>query len=242
MIPPETRYRIYKLRHPREFQELRKVVYPSPKGDFSLRSFDRLECIFVHVTKSAGTSVAKALFGELPYHYTAWQYRVIYGRRTFQRYFKFAFVRNPWDRLHSAYSYLASGGWNEQDRLWFQKNLGDLPDFNSFVMDWLAPERLQSHPHFWPQVEFLCDRRGRVLVDFLGYFETLRSDFNHVAHKLGGVGQLAHENPSGKPDYREVYTAEAREKVGRVYASDVCRFGYEFGGVRKRDPLAGGIE
>ncbi len=233
LVSPEARYWVYKLRNPQEFRRLREVVHPSPKGDFSLRSFDRLHCIFVHVTKAAGTAVAKTLFGELPYHYTAWQYRVIYGRRTFRRYFKFAFVRNPWDRLHSAYSFLASGGWNESDARWYEENLGHLSDFNSFVMDWLAPDRLHAHVHFWPQRDFLCDHRGRLLVDFLGHFETLHADFDHVARELGLTRSLARENASGKRDYRGVYTLEAREKVARLYAFDIRQFGYDFDGVRE---------
>lgn len=116
LIPYEYRYWFYKFRHAKDFWELRQKVNPSPKGDFSLRSFDHYRYLFIHITKTAGTSVAISLFGELPYHYTAVQYRVIYGRKTFNRYFKFAFVRNPWDRLYSAYSFLKNGGWNNEDR------------------------------------------------------------------------------------------------------------------------------
>lgn len=240
LLPDETRYWLYKLRNQHAFDELRTVVYPSPKGDFSLRGFDRLECIFVHVTKTAGTAVAKTLLGELPYHYTAWQYRVIYGRRTFDDYFKFAFVRNPWDRLHSAYAYLRGGGWNEDDRQWFSRNLSGIDDFNAFVLEWLEPERLRSHVHLWPQVDFLFDRRGECLLDCLGYFESLEEDFQRVCARLGVERELRHENPSNKPDYREVYSPDAIERVGHLYADDVRRFGYTFEGLARRKSVADG--
>ena len=241
LFSEESRYWLYKVRHLREFQKLRTTVYQSPKGDFSLRSFDLHCCLFIHIPKSAGTSVAKSLFGELPYHYTATQYRVIFGRRTFNRYFKFAFVRNPWDRLYSAYSYLKDGGWNDEDRSWYMENLGGMPDFNKFVMDWLMPERLHSHLHLMPQTNFICDRRGGVLLDFMGYFETIREDFATVAKHLKMKKQLAHVNTSKRLDYRDIYTPAAIEKVKSLYRKDIENFGYTFDGIDSRKAIRHGM-
>ena len=133
IVPYETRFWLYKLRHPAHFRELRTAVYPSAKGDFSLRPFDEHQSIFVHITKSAGTSVSRSLFGYMPYHRTAIDYRVIYGRKIFEKYFKFAFVRNPWDRLYSAFRYLKAGGWDEKDKVWAENNIAAYEDFTSFV-------------------------------------------------------------------------------------------------------------
>ena len=234
LVPEEYRFWIYKLRHLREFQKLRTIVYQSPKGNFSLRSFDLHSCVFIHIPKSAGTSVAKSLFGELPYHYTATQLRVIFGTRTFKRYFKFAFVRNPWDRLYSAYSYLKGGGWNDQDLSWYIENLADIPDFNSFVMDWLTSKRLQSHIHLKPQSDFICDRHGIALLDFLGYFESIREDFASITEQLGMEKQLAHVNSSKRKNYRDVYSPDAIEKVRELYENDIVQFGYDFDRVTER--------
>ena len=234
LLPYETRYFLYKLRHPAEFKQLRKRVFPSAKGDFSLRNFDEKRCIFIHIPKSAGTSVAKSLFGELPYHYTAIQYRVIYGRRTYNQYFKFAFVRNPWDRLYSGYSYLKNGGWNEDDRNWYIENLSHLGDFNEFVIDWLTPQRLNSHMHFRLQADFVCDRKQRPIIDYLGYFETLPGDFGHIAHKMGLAVKLAHVNASKRKGYRDIYTPESIDKVKELYADDIELFGYNFEGIKRR--------
>lgn len=233
-VPYEIRYWLYKLRHWNEVDGLRHRVFPSPKGDFSLRAFDRNQCIFIHITKSAGTSASKSLFNELTYHYTAIQYRVIFGRRRFNRYFKFAFVRNPWDRLYSAYCYLKGGGWNDQDKGWFNKRLGTTPDFESFVLEWLSPERLSSHLHLRPQIYFICDRRGHPLLDFVGYFETLPEDFEHVTQQLGIDASLSHVNASQRGDYRDAYSPEAIEKVRQLYAEDIANFGYDFDGLRTR--------
>lgn len=234
LIPYELRYWFYKIRHSKDFQSLRSAVFPSPKGDFSLRPFDCHQCLFIHITKAAGTSVAKSLFSYLPYHYTAVEYRVIFGRRAFNKYFKFAFVRNPWDRLLSAYSYLRDGGWNEQDRRWYDENISHLRDFNSFVIEWLDSNRLQSHLHLRPQSEFICDSRQRPLIDYLGYFESLPEDFAHIARVLNIEARLGHVNTSKRNDYRDIYSPEAIEKVYSVYRRDIENFGYDFACLKSR--------
>lgn len=228
LLPYEWRYWLYKLRNPGEFSQLRKVVNPSPKGDFSLRSFDQNKCIFVHITKTAGTSVALSLFGELPYHYTAQQYRVIYGRKSFNDYYKFAFVRNPWDRLYSAFSYLKAGGWNEQDKKWAAQNLADIADFNTFVLQWFSPEKLYSHIHFWPQSDFICDRQGRPIIDDLYFFESIKHDYDIIREKISTGSELGHKNAVSKKSYSDIYTPEAIEKVRAIYHQDIKNFSYDF--------------
>jgi hypothetical protein len=234
LVPYETRFYLYKLRNSDEFDRLRTEIIHHPRADFSIRSFDRLKCVFVHSTKSAGTSIALSLFGELPYHYTAQQYRVIFGRRDFGNYFKFGFVRNPWDRLYSAYSYLSGGGWDDHDKIWRDINLGQIADFEEFVLDWLTPERLYSHIHFWPQTRFLCDRSDRILLDHLGYFETLKSDYEVIRERIGAGAALQHTNQSPRTSYKDVYTPRLISKVYHLYARDICIFGYRFDEIKKK--------
>ncbi|MDM7859634.1 sulfotransferase family 2 domain-containing protein [Alteromonas sp. ASW11-36] len=234
IIPEEWRYWLYKWRNPEEIADLRTRVNPSPKGNFALRPFDEKQAIFVHITKTAGTSVALALFNALPYHYRAWQYRVIFGRKTFAQYYKFAFVRNPWDRLYSAFSYLKGGGWDDNDKKWAAENLADINDFNDFVMNWLTPERLHAHLHFWPQSEFICNAKDKPLIDYLAYFETINDDFNHIAKRIKTDVQLTHTNASKRAGYQSVYSDEAIAKVAELYARDIHNFGYSFDGVERK--------
>lgn len=42
--------------------------------------------------------------------------QLIFSQREFEDYFKFTFVRNPWDRLLSAFLFLKKGGANKVDR------------------------------------------------------------------------------------------------------------------------------
>ena len=237
LLSYETRLWLYKLRHKKEYEQLRSVIYPSAKGDFSIKPFDDNQCIFIHITKSAGTSVAKSVFGYLPYHYTAIDYRVIYGRKTFKRYFKFAFVRNPWDRLYSAYRYLKAGGWNDTDKAWAKDNLSQYNSFNDFVKQWLTKSNIKKHRHFWPQSQFICDNRNNLLIDYLAYFETINDDYNLIRNKIGIGSDIAHHNSNPGNDYRDVYDDESRDIVEKVYATDIALLGYDFYGIKERKTL-----
>ena len=234
LLPYEGRSWLHKLLHKKGYQKLRTVVHPSPKGDFSLKPYDEHQCIFVHITKTAGTSVAKSLFSYLPYHYTATDYRIIYGRQTFDQYFKFAFVRNPWDRLYSAYRYLKAGGWNEEDRLWSETNLAAFDNFNNFVKHWLCEDNLTKHKHFWPQHYFICDNKKRLMVDYLAYFETIDEDFRKISAILKIDTDIGFHNANPGNSYRDAYEDESRDIVAKVYSSDIELFGYDFDGVKER--------
>jgi hypothetical protein len=67
---------------------------------------NRHRCIFIHIPKTAGASIALSLFNEPPRHVHYRDFEIANPDK-FRRYFKFAFVRNPWDRLVSSYFYFA---------------------------------------------------------------------------------------------------------------------------------------
>lgn len=234
LLPYETKRRLHKIRHLRGYKALRRTIHSSPKGDFSLKPYDENKCIFIHITKTAGTSVAKSLFGYLPYHYKAIDYRVIYGRKTFEQYFKFAFVRNPWDRLYSAFRYLKTGGWNHEDKEWSKKNLSTFDNFTDFVKQWLNKDNIQQHLHFIPQHQFICDGKGNIIIDYLAYFETINDDFHKIAERLNINASIGHHNASPPDSYKEAYTEETRKIVANIYEKDIALFGYKFDGIEKR--------
>ena len=160
------------------------------------------------------------------WHLPATIVRKLVGQRQWDRLFSFAFVRNPWDSVVSAYHFerwytlqphVAA---NERDRA---EALHRCNDFERFVKLYplLEPPDMTS---------MIADERGNVLVDFVGRFENLDADFRTICRKIGIEAQaLPHENSSAnRRDYRSYYTDETRALVGRYFARDVERFGYEF--------------
>jgi len=187
---------------------------------------DEYQCIFIHIPKAAGTSIARTLFNKGSRHVRYIEYEKA-NRKKFKRYFKFTFVRNPWDRLVSTYSFLKKGGLNDQDQKWAKENLYEYPDFEAFILGWLNEVNICTWIHFYPQHHFICDPEGIVTMDFVGKFENIENDFSYVADKLGCTQNLIKTNTGSLRHYSSYYTEETREIVQRVYSKDIQLFGYD---------------
>lgn len=232
VFPYDTRQSLFRMLSPgayKHFQEMRK--FNTDKGR-SLKAFDEHKCIFVHITKCAGISVAMSLFGNLGGgHLRTTHYQLIFSQREFEKYFKFTFVRNPWDRLASAFHFLKKGGTNKVDRQWSAQNLSRFPDFHSFVTNWVNRKNVNSWKHFVPQYKFVCEPGSQIpKVDFVGYFECLHEDFAEIQRRLKDRSNLQHLNKTegAKKDYRDYYTEATRKIVEDVYQEDIRIFGYDF--------------
>ena len=234
LLPCELRKLIYKTlmyQDYHEHQRMRTMVI----NDISLKPFDDNNCIFVHIPKTAGISVSKSLFGNAGgNHMTIDQYQLVFSRNEFKTYFKFAFVRNPWDRLVSAYHFMKEGGFGADDQKWAEKNLAEYHDFGDFVKGWLNRKNIQSPSsvvHFLPQFKFVCTKDNVPAVDFIGYFENLEEDMAYIRDRLGISGRellFLNKTRSRRQDYRSYYTEETKNIVADVYREDVRIFGYDF--------------
>lgn len=218
------------LFHAKRFYRLQKDRREENAAGYSLRGFDELKCIFVHIPKCAGIAVCKSLFGNLGGgHKTLKDYQTVFSPEDYSRYFKFTFVRNPWDRLVSAFLFLKQGGFNEGDKEWAAENLSTYNDFDAFVRGGLRRREILSFKHFQPQRSFICLEGKQVGVDFLGRYENLASDFEFVCRKLNIESKLRRENHNpSRADYEKYYTPETRQIVGEVYGDDIEILGYSF--------------
>jgi hypothetical protein len=187
------------------------------------------QTIFIHIPKTAGTSITQALFGGGSRHVPYFEYERANPRK-FERFFKFAFVRNPWDRLVSTYVFLKKGGVNDMDRRWAAENLAGYDNFAVFVEGWLSEKNIWSWVHFKPQHHFICDANLRVRMDFVGRVETIDADYRYICEHLGVAAELRRTNQSDHRHYSEYYTDRLRERVAVLYAEDIATFGYQFGG------------
>lgn len=225
----------FRFSNPIQFAEWQKLRRKTTHDGFSFSPFDEKQAIFFHIPKCAGTSVANSLFGNRAgAHNDVWTYMMTFSPYEFSHYFKFTFVRNPWDRLVSSFNYLKSGASGfESDVKWADEHFKPYDDFSSFVRNGLESEHILNHTHFVPQHKFICFN-DRIMVDFIGRFESLEEDYNYISHKIGVSAKLQHMNRTNSAgstthkDYKDYYDSETVEIVRRVYQKDITLFGYQF--------------
>jgi hypothetical protein len=153
-------------------------------------------------------------------HLLARQIRQEVGNEIFGDYFKFAVVRNPWDRAVSQFCYTR-----------IRTDLHELIEMTTETSFGEYLTRIEGHEHVqWkPQLEFLHDADGSMLVDFVGRFERLERDAGSIFRRLGiEAGTLPHTNASDRRPYREYFDTSSRRRIERLYGEDIEAFGYEF--------------
>jgi hypothetical protein len=157
-LPPALRRSWFALRHPRTYRALRdlRTADPEPQNAPTFKPFLESNSLFIHIPKAAGISLGHGLFGRhTGNHTTLAEYEIAFTRAELDRFFKFTFVRNPWDRLVSAFLFLKKGGRNESDRRWAEEHLDSFDTFDDFVVRWVARENLGKGIHFLPQHRFI---------------------------------------------------------------------------------------
>ena len=230
---------------------------------------DQYRCLFVHVPKTAGMSIEHVFLRLVGLtwetraplllrgnddprlgpprlaHLKAGEY-VALGHLTaerFESYFKFSFVRNPWDRIVSEYKY---------------RGYPVKVDFKTYLFKHLpAPGWTDTYHHVVPQYDFLHDEAGKLLVDFVGRYERLQADFDQVCARIGippiPLPRVNRSLEKGRPHtlrelrkrlrraiwsrerrhtfshYTEYYDDESREFVAQLFRKDVEAFSYDFG-------------
>ncbi|MCV3473345.1 sulfotransferase family protein [Campylobacter sp. CNRCH_2016_3089] len=197
-----------------------------------IKDFQRKQkCIFIHIPKTAGTSIEKAIFQTdkwLSGHIKAQDY-IQSDPKEFKNIFSFGFVRNPHDRLVSAFFYLKKGGGNIEDLQWSQEHMRKYSSFEQFVLDLeniKIRNKIFNWIHFIPQYCFLCDNQKNILVDFIGKVENIHNDFQFVLSKLNIKRTLTISNPSSHRHYLSYYNKTTYKIVYKLYHYDYKLFNY----------------
>jgi len=191
--------------------------------------------IFVHIPKTGGTSIMKALrpYGLLGEgHYTLSEIQNNHNLTALQmkEYFKFAVVRNPWDIVASNYHYsrMKKSFWHSEDTsakypVHVDYDVASKIDFAQYV-DLMIKNKLNHRFSMLSQSHFVDGD-----IDHLLRFEDLNSEFLRICERIGLPPiSLEKANPSKHNHYSTHYDATTIELVRNYFKQDIERFNYSF--------------
>ncbi|NIK92518.1 sulfotransferase family protein [Mangrovimonas sp. CR14] len=206
------------------------------------------KCIFIHIPKTAGTSINEFFFPEVEFGISPPNYDILFGwcpvrkihmqhatarqmletelitEEQWNTYYKFTFVRNPWDRAYS-------------DFMWIQNFSGVRGDFSSYIKKTNKFGKILTNnegPHFLgdhllQQTDFF-DFKGVYKPDFIGRFENFDADIHFIINKLDIKEEFnLHKNKTLRySHYSNFYTRSKKKLVNEYFQKDISLLGYKF--------------
>ena len=158
--------------------------------------------------------------------------------RDHNKYYKFAFARNPYDRLVSAYYEFKKPEQFHDIKSLVKKDeeisLDDvLGDFSSFV----AMTKKYPHIHWKSQRDMIHDSQGSILIHYIGKVENIKLDLFNICNVVG-IKNKDYFIPNArksldKEHYVEYYDDKLHKEVEKIYKNDLDFFGYRFGILEK---------
>ncbi|WP_440225581.1 sulfotransferase family 2 domain-containing protein [Dokdonella sp. MW10] len=151
-------------------------------------------------------------------HLGVTQVKPVLGESLFDAFFKFAFVRNPYDRFISYCAFMSrqTGQFEANPQAFMRYIIRDRPPL--------------QHILFRPQHEMLCDADGSLAMDMVGRVERMQDDYDAICARVGiPAERLEQVNASKRGPYASYYDDELKDHVARMYARDLELFGYTFG-------------
>jgi hypothetical protein len=194
-----------------------KVAGTSIRGalkKYNNRSF--LVSAFPDQVRFLTNSFPKVYSKDFDHHVSARDLQKQISSDIFDSYYKFGFVRNPWDWQISLYRYMLKRPNHAQHEI--AKGFKDFKEY----LDWRVHEDLNL------QKEFFFSEDGENLTDFIGKMETLNSDFDKICKQINVNASLSHLNPSRKKDdpISNYYDEDDVQLIAEAFAEDIKLFDY----------------
>ena len=146
-------------------------------------------------------------------HITCFQFYEKFNKKDFDNFYKFAVIRNPWDRMVS--------------RFFYSKKISN--KFKNFTLEEFIDFDLRFNSHVLHQFEFCTKDKKNFCLDKLIRFENINKDFKNISEKIFKDGNdLKHMNMSGHRNYREYYNDILKDKIYKNFKKDIEFFKYEF--------------
>ena len=150
-------------------------------------------------------------------HISAQEIRPHLEAEIWDTYFKFAFVRNPFDRFVSCCFFL-----NRED-----------PNFEhtavAFMKERLQRTQFQQRVLVRPQYQQLCTVGGDIALDYVGRYENLQESYDVICERIGlSKSELSTKNSSEHSRYTQYYDDDLQQQVAEFYKEDLRLFAYDF--------------
>jgi hypothetical protein len=192
--------------------------------------------IFLHIPKTGGTSVEKALnllskeygYGinnnkKAMQHYDWHQYKKHLGEKIFNKYYKFTISRNPYDKVTSDYFWLKNIAKVEYDN--FQnKSFDEYLDYCEHIVKNRLYNLTIYHDHFKPQHRFIYDNNNKLMIDRILRFENFKYVSKFVNTRYNTNLKHLNENKSKK---KIILNDIQKNKIYDIYKNDFILLKYE---------------
>jgi len=218
--------------------------------------YDKHKIIFVHIPKTAGTTINSALGIESLFSkYKSlddYDIAILYGNThtyeldhlparnikritdcyTWDHYFKFAVVRNPYDRMVSQYFYAIE---TEDYRMIGKEYFSSFEIFVNRLYELYKMDKFKSFihkekSHYIPQYKYIYDRNGNMLVNYVAYFDNFEEEIENILSFLSKkklLTKFKHKKMSSTHShYYEYYTPELEDKIYEIYKKDFKLFDF----------------
>lgn len=194
--------------------------------------------LFVHIQKTGGSSISHILYQELGGRQIGNYHSRIQDVLLLLRPYTFAFVRNPWDRLLSWYNMMLKKGIHNDLSKYLLENSSNFSEFLRLTD--VVREKEYEPRRFLPlrpylksiafnQLDYVTNKKGQVVANYIGRFEQLQDDFDVILDQLGLPRRhLPHLNAFKHDDFRKYYTTADVDFVARLYERDIDYFNYTF--------------
>jgi len=146
-------------------------------------------------------------------HITCFDFFELVSEKLFKNYFKFAVVRNPFDRAVSRYEY--------------SKKIE--PFFKNFSFEEFLIFDLKNNLHVLKQYEFCTNDKKKLVLDKIIKFENLNKDFDYVTNMLFKKNHnIKHLNKTKRNKYREYFNLNSIKLIEKNLFKDLEYFNYDF--------------
>ncbi len=178
------------------------VLGCTPKGEKLSQEWGETKGLYKHVTAKKAKQAIEAM-----------------DENIWNDYFKFSFIRNPWDLVVSTYHWWKKTKWNDENKT--GDKIRALNNFEEYVLSPYLRTNTCS--------QFVMDGQGHSMVDFIGRYESLTKDFAYICGKVGLPNiNMPVKNTSEHNPYQDYYNEKTKAIVKERFKWDLKNFKYSF--------------